>query len=213
MISRLHVYNMMIHSGIIPVFYMNNPQQAESFVTSCIEGGIQVFEMTNRGTAALSIFQHLRTLFPKLILGIGSIVDAPTAALYLSHGADFIVSPTFNSTVSTVCNQHKVAYIPGCGSATEIQTAHTAGAEIIKLFPASEFSPSFIKAIRGPLPWTRIMPTGGIGITEDAIKPWFEAGVSCIGIGNSLSKVDDVTNTCSNLLAWIEQYRQDNPHV
>jgi 2-dehydro-3-deoxyphosphogluconate aldolase/(4S)-4-hydroxy-2-oxoglutarate aldolase len=158
------------------------------------------------------VFQQLRAAHPDKILGIGSVVDAPTAALFIAHGADFVVGPSFNAVVAQLCNQRKVAYIPGCASVTEIQTAEAHGAEIVKVFPANVYGPGFVKAVRAPMPWTRVMPTGGVGTTEDDVQTWFEAGVSCIGVGSSLSKVDDVAGTCRQLLDWIAKYRQDDGH-
>lgn len=208
MATRLAVYNTMIETGLVPVFYMDDAAQAAAFVAACTAGGVQVMEFTNRGRNALPVFQHLRATFPDLILGIGSIVDAPTAALYLAHGADFIVGPNFDPALAHLCNGRKVAYVPGCGSVTEIHQAELAGAEIVKLFPASFYGPAFVKAVLAPCPWTRIMPTGGVAVTEASIKAWFSVGVSCVGIGSSLAQVDDVAATCRQLLAWVQQYRQ-----
>ncbi len=212
-ISRLQVYTTMVRSGLVPVFYTDDADEANSFVTACADGGVKVFEFTNRGRGALPVFQQLRAAHPDKILGIGSVVDAPTAALFIANGADFVVGPSFNVEVVQLCNQRKVAYIPGCATITEIQTAEAHGAEIVKVFPASVYGPEFVKAVRAPMPWTRIMPTGGVGTSENDIRMWFGAGVSCVGVGSSLGKVDDIAATCRQLLAWIEQYRQDDGHA
>jgi 2-dehydro-3-deoxyphosphogluconate aldolase/(4S)-4-hydroxy-2-oxoglutarate aldolase len=177
-----------------------------------VRGGVRAFELTNRGSAALTVFQHLRADFPDVALGIGSIVDAPTAALFIAHGANYIVSPSFDADVARLCNQRKIAYLPGCVTPTEIQSAHAAGVEIIKLFPADVYGAAFVKAVKAPMPWTRFMPTGGIEPTESDIKTWFSAGVSCIGMGSSLTQAHDVTATCQQVLAWIAQYRKDDAH-
>ena len=212
-VSRLQVYNTLIRTGLVPVFYMDNVAEAQAFMGACIDGGVRVFEFTNRGKEALSVFLGLRHAFPDNLLGIGSIVDAPTAALYIAHGADFIVSPAFNADVATLCNQRKIAYIPGCATITEIQTAEAHGAEIIKLFPANVYGSDFVKGLKAPMPWTRIMPTGGVEPTEDSIKQWFSAGVSCVGIGSNLRTVANISATCKQVLAWISHYRKDDAHA
>jgi len=210
--SRLVVYNTLIRTGLVPVFYIDNLAEARQFMQMCADGGVRAFEFTNRGEAALSVFMGLRNTFPNMLLGIGSIVDAPTATLYMAHGADFIVGPAFNADVATLCNQRKRAYIPGCATITEIQTAESYGVEMIKLFPANIYGAEFVKALQGPMPWTRIMPTGGVEPTEESIKTWFSAGVSCVGIGSNLRTVPNISATCGQVLSWIAQYRKDDAH-
>jgi len=122
-----------------------------------------------------------------MILGVGSIVDAGTTSLYLQLGANFIVSPLLNPEMAKVCNRRKVLWSPGCGTLTEILEACEWGAEIVKIFPGTHVGgPGFVKAIKGPCPWLSIMPTGGVAPTEENLKPWFEAGVTCVGMGSKL---------------------------
>ncbi len=206
---RLHVYNEMLRTGIVPVFYIADRDKAVQFVGQCVAGGLRALEMTNRGEAALRVFEQLRHQFPDVILGIGSIADAPTAALFLAHGADFVVGPYFDADVASLCNSRKVAYIPGCSTPTEIHNAEINGAEIVKLFPASVYGPGFIKAVLAPSPQTRIMPTGGVQTTEASVREWVEAGACCLGVGSSLTKVDDVAETCRQMLGWFQQYRRE----
>jgi 2-dehydro-3-deoxyphosphogluconate aldolase/(4S)-4-hydroxy-2-oxoglutarate aldolase len=124
---------------------------------------------------------------PGIILGAGSIVDQATAALYIQCGANFIVSPLLNEDMAKVCNRRKIMWIPGCGSLTEIGKAEELGAELVKIFPASEVGgPSFVKNIKGPCPWTNIIPTGGVDTTYENLKQWFDAGVTCVGMGSKL---------------------------
>ena len=209
-LSRLQVYNTLIRTGLVPVFSIADSARAATFMQACVAGGVKVFEFTNRGATAFEVFHHLRQTFPEHILGIGSIIDAPTAALYIAHGADFVVSPVFDVATAELCHLRKIAYLPGCGSASEIQQAHRIGVEIVKLFPAHHYGADFVKSILAPMPHTRIMPTGGIAPTEDAIREWFQAGVSCVGIGSKLQKVDNVTTKCQHLLTWIARYREDD---
>src|SRR5690606_24165713 len=140
--------------------------------------GIRVFEFTNRGDYAHEVFtvlnKYAAQTLPEMILGVGSVVDAGTTSLYIQLGANFIVSPILNEDMAKVCNRRKVMWSPGCGSLSEINKAEELGAEVVKIFPGSEVGgPSFVKAVKGPCPWTNIMPTGGVTPTEDNLKGWF----------------------------------------
>ncbi|MBN1877462.1 MAG: bifunctional 4-hydroxy-2-oxoglutarate aldolase/2-dehydro-3-deoxy-phosphogluconate aldolase [Anaerolineae bacterium] len=189
--DRLTVLNKMIEVGVIPVFYNPDVEVVKKIVAACGSGGATVVEFTNRGDFAAQVFlelsQYCAQELPGVILGVGSIVDMPTAALYIAYGANFIVGPNLNPEVARLCNRRKIAYSPGCGSATEIAQAEELGVEIVKVFPGSSVGgPGFVKSVLGPCPWTRIMPTGGVDATEESIKSWFGAGVSCVGIGSKL---------------------------
>ncbi|MEL7146037.1 MAG: bifunctional 4-hydroxy-2-oxoglutarate aldolase/2-dehydro-3-deoxy-phosphogluconate aldolase, partial [Bacteroidota bacterium] len=160
---------------------------------ACYRGGARVFEFTNRGTYAHDLFiqlsRYAKEAMPEMILGIGSVYDEGTASLYIQCGADFIVSPILHSGIAKVCNRRKVAWMPGCGTMTEISQAEELGAEVVKVFPAAQVGgPSFIKAAKAPAPWSSLMATGGVDCTEENLRPWFEAGVFCVGIGSKLFK-------------------------
>lgn len=189
--SRIEVVTTMKNHGIIPVFYNGDIEVCKQVIKSCYDGGARVFEFTNRGDGAHKVYEEISYFvtqeLPEMVLGAGSIVDAGTTALYLQLGANFIVSPIVNPEMAKVCNRRKIAWMPGCGSVTEISYAEELGAEIIKIFPAMEVGgPSFVKAVKGPFPWTSIMPTGGVSPTEENLRAWFEAGVHCVGIGSKL---------------------------
>jgi 2-dehydro-3-deoxyphosphogluconate aldolase / (4S)-4-hydroxy-2-oxoglutarate aldolase len=189
--DRLTVLNKMIEIGLVPIYYPGDSQTAKQIALACAKGGGRVVEFTNRGDMAVEVFkelsQHLAATDPGVILGAGSIQDAPTAALYISLGANFIVGPNLNPDVARLCNRRKVPYSPGCATATEIAQAEELGVEIVKLFPAeSAGGPGFVKAMLGPSPWTRIMPTGGVEPTEESLAAWFKAGVACVGMGSNL---------------------------
>jgi 2-dehydro-3-deoxyphosphogluconate aldolase/(4S)-4-hydroxy-2-oxoglutarate aldolase len=148
-------------------------------------------EFTNRGDRAINVFIRLTEFRDKeradLILGVGSICDAPTAAMYIAAGADFIVGPVLDEDTAVLCNSRKIPYSPGCGSLTEIHKAHKLGVEICKIFPGAEVGgPSFVRAIKSPCPWAEIMPTGGVSPTKDNLSEWFEAGAACVGMGSKL---------------------------
>lgn len=187
--DRLTVYNTMLADGMIPLFYNGDPETAKHMTSAIVRGGGRVLEFTNRGAQALEVFralvQHGQQQHTDLIIGVGSIEDAPTAALFLAHGANFIVGPTFQEDIARLCNRRKVAYIPGCGSVNEIATAEEWGVEIVKAFPGGSIGgPGFIEAVLGPRPWSRIMPTGGV--SESNLADWFKAGAACVGMGSQL---------------------------
>lgn len=193
--DRMTVYNAMMSDGVLPLFNSADTALVKGVVAALVRGGSRVMEYTNRGDYALNVFteliQHTNKAQPDIILGVGSIEDAPTAAMYIAQGANFVVAPNFNVEVARLCNRRKIPYIPGCGSVTEIANAEEWGVEIVKLFPAESLGgPDFVKAILGPRPWTRILPTGGVSPDEANLKAWFTAGAACVGIGGKLIRAD-----------------------
>lgn len=189
--SRLKVLTTMIDTGMVPVFYHPELEVAKQVAAACMAGGCRLLEFTNRGDHAWEVFTALDKYcakeLPEMILGVGSVVDPGTASLYINCGANFVVGPVLNPDVARACNRRKVPYSPGCGSASEISQAEELGCEIVKVFPGGEVGgPAFVKAVKGPCPWTSIMPTGGVDSTEASLKGWFGAGVSCVGMGSNL---------------------------
>jgi 2-dehydro-3-deoxyphosphogluconate aldolase / (4S)-4-hydroxy-2-oxoglutarate aldolase len=203
--TRIDTVLEMKRSGMVPVFYNPDPDLCLDVARACYKGGIRIFELTNRGDYAHEIFGWLNKKLaadcPGMIAGAGSVIDAPTAALYIQLGSNFIVSPTLHEEIALLCNRRKILYIPGCGSATEIGRAEELGAEIIKIFPASQLGgPAFVKAVRGPRPWSSLMPSGGVEPTEENLQSWFSAGVPCVGIGSKLITSDIIRNRDFSLL-------------
>ena len=193
--SRIDVINSFYETKMIPVFYHSDLATCKSVLDACYEGGVRVFEFTNRGDFAHETFGALNKYalakYDDMILGVGSVVDAGTAALYMQLGANFVVSPVLIEEMAKVCNRRKVLWAPGCGTLSEISKAEELGAEIVKIFPGSSVGgPAFVKAIKGPFPWSRIMPTGGVAPTEENLKAWFNAGVSVVGMGSKLLPKD-----------------------
>ncbi|CAN5190165.1 bifunctional 4-hydroxy-2-oxoglutarate aldolase/2-dehydro-3-deoxy-phosphogluconate aldolase [soil metagenome] len=189
--DRMAVLTAMMDQGVIPVFYHPDAEIAAKVIQACANGGAKCIEFTNRGEFAPHVFyevtKHFTSADPSVIMGVGSIVDAPTAGIYIANGARFVVGPLLNPDVAKVCNRRKIPYSPGCGSATEIGYAEELGCEIVKVFPGGSVGgPEFVKNILGPMPWTRIMPTGGVDATEESLKAWFGAGVVAVGIGSNL---------------------------
>ena len=189
--DRLAVLTALEAQGVAPVFYHPDPEVSLAVIRACARGGAKAIEFTNRGDFAVDLFgdiaRELQRTDPDIILGIGSVVDAGTASLYLNRGARFVVSPCLVPEVARVCNRRMTAYFPGCGSVTEIGQAHELGCDIVKLFPgASVGGPDFVKAVLGPMPWTKIMPTGGVDPDEASIARWFGSGIVAAGMGSKL---------------------------
>jgi 2-dehydro-3-deoxyphosphogluconate aldolase/(4S)-4-hydroxy-2-oxoglutarate aldolase len=188
--SRIEVLSAIIDSGLVPLFYHAEVEVSRQILRACAQAGVRCIEFTNRGDQAHVVFQELARLSGEdreLILGAGSVIDPGTAALYIQLGAEFIVGPAFNPEVARLCNRRKVAYLPGCATATEISTAEESGVEICKIFPGGQVGgPDFIKAILGPMPWARLMPTGGVEATQENVAAWIKAGAACLGMGSNL---------------------------
>lgn len=189
--DRLAVLTAIETQGVVPVFYHPDVEVCAEVIRACARGGARAVEFTNRGDFAWETFTALSKEFartdPDILLGVGSILDAATAALYLASGARFVVSPCLVPEVAQVCNRRMVAYSPGCGSVRDISEAQGLGCEIVKLFPgASVGGPDFVRAVLGPMPWTKIMPTGGVDPDEASIRDWFGAGIVAAGMGSKL---------------------------
>ncbi|MBI4305498.1 MAG: bifunctional 4-hydroxy-2-oxoglutarate aldolase/2-dehydro-3-deoxy-phosphogluconate aldolase [Chloroflexi bacterium] len=194
---RLDVLNQIRQVGVVPVFYNADVETAKAIVRACVDGGARVLEFTNRGDHAWEVFSELERHCEKeiqaAVLGAGSVIDSATAALYINNGASFIVGPSTNPEVATLCHRRKVAYIPGCATPTEISNAEALGCDVVKVFPGDSVGgPDFVKAVLAPMPWSSVMPTGGVDITRESLAGWFGAGVFAVGIGSKLISSDIV---------------------
>lgn len=218
--TKIQVLQTIQQTGMVPVFYHSDAEVARQVLKACYEGGVRAFEFTNRGDFASEVFIDLmkfsRRECPEMILGIGSVIDAPTAALYLQYGANFVVGPYLNAEVARLCNRHLVPYTPGCGSVTEIGEAQELGCDLVKIFPAGNVGgPSFVKNIKAPLPWSMIMATGAVEPTEENLTAWMKAGTTCVGMGSKLFPKDRIaaqdwnyiTEKCRFALDIIHQAR------
>lgn len=217
---RLEVISTLLDIGLVPLFYNADVETSVELAAACARGGAKVIEFTNRGELAYPVFteliRHFTKAEPTIILGVGSIVDAPTAALYMASGANFIVGPSFNAEIARLCNRRKILYMPGCATETEISTAEEHGAEICKVFPGETVGgPAFVKAVMAPCPWHRLMPTGGVDATEASVGEWVKAGAAALGMGSKLVSTqavkdkdyDGIAKKASDCIAWIKKAR------
>lgn len=218
--NKMQVLDAIVSTGMVPVYYNKDVEIAKQVVKACYEGGVRAFEFTNRGDLAHEVFAELIKFAtkecPELVLGVGSIVDAGTASLYLQLGANFVVGPLFNPEIAKVCNRRLVPYTPGCGSVSEIGFAQEVGCDLCKIFPAGNVGgPSFVKNIKAPMPWSMIMATGAVEPTEENLSAWFKAGVTCVGMGSKLfpkemiaaGNWEAISTLCRDALATIKKYR------
>lgn len=217
--DKLAVMQKIGETGMVPVFYHSNAETAKKVIKACYDGGVRAFEFTNRGDFAQEVFAECVKFAakecPELALGIGSVVDAPTAALYIQLGACFVVGPLFNPDIVPVCNRRLVPYCPGCGTVSEIGKAQELGCDLCKLFPGDVYDPAFVKGMMAPCPWTKLMVTGGVAPTKENLTAWVKAGVYCVGMGSKLFPKEEVaagnwqyiTDKCKEALGYIAEAR------
>jgi len=217
--NKIQVLTAMIETGMVPVFYHKDAEVAKNVAKACYEGGVKAFEFTNRGEFAHEVFGELSKFVakecPGLILGAGSIVDAPTASLYIQLGANFIVGPLYNPDIAKITNRRAIPYTPGCGSVSEVGFAQEAGCDLCKIFPGDVLGPNFVKGLKAPMPWSMLMVTGGVKPEETNLKAWFDAGASCVGMGSNLFPKEaivakdwgKITSLCKGALGIIRQIK------
>lgn len=218
--NKLQVIQTFKDTGIVPVFYNADVEVAKNVVKACYEGGIRAFEFTNRGDFAQEVFAELVKFankeLPGMIMGVGSVVDSATAALYIQLGANFVVGPVFNPAIAPICNRRLIPYSPGCGSVSEVSAAQEAGCDVCKVFPGDVLGPAFVKDLRGPMPWSQIMVTGGVKPEKSNLEAWFKAGATCVGMGSNLFPKDAIaakdwariTALCKEAIEIVKQVKQ-----
>ena len=217
--SKMQVLATMKETGMVPVFYNSDADVAKKVLKACYDGGVRAFEFTNRGDFAQEVFAELvkyaNKELPGMIVGVGSVVDAPTAAMYLQLGANFVVGPLFNPEIAPVCNRRLVPYCPGCGTVSEVGAAQQLGCDLCKVFPGDVLGPKFVKGLRAPMPWSQIMVTGGVKPERENLEGWFKAGVTCVGMGSNLFPKDviaagewsKISELCRNALEIIKEVK------
>lgn len=217
--KRYEVTALAWKTGLIPIFSFDQIDTCERIIDACYQGGVRLVEFTNRVRNAREVFIHLREYisdkYPDVVLGVGSIVDPSTAALFIQAGADFVVCPILNPAVIEVCHRQNISCMPGCTSSSEISRAEGSGVDLVKLFPAHALGPGFVKRHLAPCPWSSLMPTGGVEPTRKSLQSWFEAGVHCVGIGGQLFTPEIIESanwsklkeTVADLVTWIQEFR------
>ncbi len=194
--DKLQVLTAIKETGIVPVFYNADIEISKKVLKACYDGGIRAFEFANRGDHAQEVFKELSKYavaeLPGMILGVGSVVDPGTAAIYIQLGANFVVGPLFNSAIAPICNRRNIPYAPGCGTVTEVGMAQEAGCDLCKVFPGDVLGPAFVKGLLAPMPWSKLMVTGGVKPTRENLEGWFKAGVYCVGMGSNLFPKDTI---------------------
>lgn len=218
--DKIAVLQRMGATGMVPVFYHKDPEVAKQVVKACYDGGVRAFEFTNRGDFAHEVFEQVVKFAavecPDMAVGVGSVVDPATAALFIQLGACFVVGPLFNPEVSRICNRRNIPYTPGCGTISEIGAAQETGCDLCKVFPGDVLGPKFVKGLMAPMPWSKIMVTGGVEPTRENIAAWFAAGVFCVGMGSKLFPKDRVaasdwkyiTDKCREALSYVAEVRK-----
>lgn len=208
--KKTEILSLFEKSGMIPVYYHPDYDVCKNVVDACYAGGLKIFEYANRGDKAVEVFQklkmYIKITYPDLKLGIGSVFNGKQAEQFIALDADFIVAPILNESTAIVCQKANIFWVPGCGTLTEIAKAENLGAEIIKIFPGSVLGPEFIKAVKGPMPWLKLMPTGGVEPTKENLRAWLKAGAVCVGMGSQL--ISKIIIDTKNYRALTEQIKQ-----
>lgn len=187
--TKQQIFDEIKRTRVVPLFTHDDPVLAVEVLKAAYEGGIRVFEFTNRRKNSFEVFQTLvkhRSHYPDLMLGIGTIMDPETTLKFIDAGADFIISPILKTSMAEVCHQYDKHWMPGCATLTEIVTAKEFGAEIIKIFPGSVLGPGFVSSIMPVVPDLHLMITGGVEPTEQNLSAWFKAGAMAVGMGSQL---------------------------
>jgi 2-dehydro-3-deoxyphosphogluconate aldolase/(4S)-4-hydroxy-2-oxoglutarate aldolase len=189
-VNTQQVFEKLAASRLLPLFNIPDVLVCEAVIDQCYHAGIRVFELTNRDSQAMETFRILSSRradrWPELALGAGTVLDAATARRFMELGADFIVAPDLNPEVGEICIELGVPWIPGCLSPTEISMAYRMGASMVKLFPAGTVGPAYIRHIHGPMPFAKIIVTGGVATDAASLRAWLDAGAHAIGLGSSL---------------------------
>lgn len=212
--KKMNVLKALQECGVVAVVRGNTRETGVNIAKACIKGNVKAIEVTYTNKFANEIIRELSEEFKgqdDVVIGAGTVLDPETARLAILQGAEYIVSPSFNEKTATLCNRYKVPYIPGVMTINEIVSAHENGVDVIKLFPGSAFGPSYIKSVKGPLPYANVMVTGGVNI--DNLDTWIKAGADLVGIGGELNtigeegKFDDITSICEKYIQKLNKVR------
>lgn len=209
MLKKSKILKKITDIGIVAVVRSETIEEGIRISKACVEGGIPAIEVTYTVQGATEVIKALKEQFTsdELVIGAGTVLDAATARIAILAGSEFIVSPAFDEETAKLCNLYQVPYMPGCMTITEITKAMQYGADIVKLFPGSAFGPSFVKAVKAPLPQANIMPTGGVSLEN--IDEWFKNGVVAVGAGGKLASgsSEDIIATAKAFVEKIKEIR------
>ena len=204
-LCKKEVYKAIEASLVVPVYYYGDFEVAKNAIKACYDGGIRSFEFANRGPKALEVFKAVAPFIakecPGMLLGVGSISDPCSCRKFIKAGAAFVVGPQFVPSVCRVCKWKGIAYLPGCGTVSEVGRAQRAGCEVCKVFPGDVLGPKFVKGLKAPMPWSRLMVTGGVKPEKENLESWFSAGVSCVGMGSNLFPKDAIAEKKWDVIA------------
>lgn len=202
----------------LPLFTSDDPAIGMRVLEALHAAGLRVVEFTNRSPGALAVFAALveaaAVSLPDVHLGVGTIIDRAQAEAFHAAGARFIVAPNLDADVGSYCAAHGIPWCPGTATVTEMLQAHRLGAAVIKVFPADALGgPAFLKAVRGPCGWLRLMPSGGVTLEAENLAAWFAAGAFCVGVGSSLvdatilaaGRFADLADRASRLAATLRE--------
>lgn len=204
------IVDKIIESGVVAVIRVDSPSKAIEVCRACREGGIVAIEVTFSVPRATEVINQLsKELGDEILLGAGTVLDPYTAKIAIEAGAKYIVAPNLSEETALLCNKHRVPYIPGAFTPTEIVKALELGCELIKLFPASAVGPGYIKAIHGPLPHAKLLPTGGVELEN--VKEWIKAGAAAVGVGGGLTKgsKDEIKERARKFVELIKEARRE----
>ncbi|WP_400242319.1 bifunctional 4-hydroxy-2-oxoglutarate aldolase/2-dehydro-3-deoxy-phosphogluconate aldolase [Niallia sp. JL1B1071] len=185
--KRLDILTRLRNSGVVAVIRADTMEEALKVTEAVVKGGMKGLEITFTIPQAENVIREIAASykeFPEIVVGAGTVLDAYTARMAIMAGAEYIVSPCFNSETAEICNLYQIPYLPGCMTITEMKEALKAGVDIIKLFPGSAFGPSIVSSYKAPLPQLNIMPTGGVSLHN--MEEWFKQGVIAVGVGGNL---------------------------
>jgi 2-dehydro-3-deoxyphosphogluconate aldolase/(4S)-4-hydroxy-2-oxoglutarate aldolase len=213
-LERTEIVRRIEQLGVVAVIRLRDPGQLRAVVDALIAGGVKALEVTMTVPGAVEL---IRTLAPTLpdgfLLGAGTVLNASVAHAVIGAGAQFVISPVFRREVIAACHDHDVAAMPGCFTPTEILEAHDAGADIVKVFPATALGPQYIKDVRAPLPQVKLMPTGGVS-AENA-GDWIRAGAVAVAAGSAVldakaiesGRLEVITDNARRIVANVAQAR------
>ena len=212
-IPKLTVLGKIVDSGLVAVVRAEGCEQASRIVEACAQGGVAAIEITFTVPGAAAVIADLARRYAtgEILVGAGTVLDSETAHAAILAGAQFVVGPCLNPDAARFCNRHQVPYMPGAGTVKEIVEAMECGADIVKIFPGETLGPTFIKAVRGPLPRACLMPTGGVGLEN--VGEWIRAGCVAVGVGGNLTggakrgDYQSITDLARQFMAKIRQAR------